>query len=104
MTKIEQPKLHKGIFCFLSNRGHILPDMQKMLRIYALTLDKTRPKKNRLKWYSEISVLASNDFANFKKLYNKNKKSFSVYESYEDWYDRCNMDGSFAYNGIADTF
>lgn len=44
---------------------------------------------------------------NFKVIYTKEAvKDYykGIKDAYEEWYDECNLDGSFAYNGAADDF
>jgi hypothetical protein len=50
--------------------------------------------------------LGAKDFVEFKKLYNKNKKqlSYDYRQTYDEWWDECNTDGSFAYNNVTDDF
>ncbi len=80
--------------------------VHKILTMYAETRQMSRPKKKRLEWYATISKLAAQDFATFKRLYNKNKKNlpYSYRQSYDEWWDECNTDGSFAYNNASDDF
>ena len=102
----EDQKLQKGIYSFLKKQRLSVAGMHQILLIYAQSKEMVRPKKNRLKWYAEISHLANSDFPAFKSLYNKNKKnlSYDYSRSYDDWWDECNTDGSFAYNNAADDF
>lgn len=102
----EDQRIQKGIFSFLSRQGLSIAGMQQVLTLYAQSREMTRPKKNRLKWYAEVSQLAQQDFKTFKNIYNKNKKNLSYdnSRSYDDWWNECNLDGSFAYNGVTDDF
>jgi hypothetical protein len=102
----EDQKIQRGIFSFLTKQALSIAGMHQILMIYAQSKDMIRPKKNRLKWYSEVSHLANNDFPAFKSLYNKNKKNLSYdnSQSYNDWWNECNLDGSFAYNGVTEDF
>lgn len=104
MERVEQPKINRGIYSFLTARNHDISEMNVILTLYAKTLGENRPKKNRREWYAKISKLAQSNFKEFKAFYNKNKKSFVVSISYEDWWQECNMDGTFAYNGVTDDF
>lgn len=97
-------KIDKGIYNFLINRGISMSEMRRLLALYALSKDVKRPKKNKHEWYSKISSLAQMNFAEFKKFYNKNKLTSVRSQSYDEWYEESSMDGSFAYNGVADDF
>ena len=101
---MEEHKIDKGIFNFLIKRGAGMSEMRRILALYALSKGHKRPKKNKFKWYSEMSTLAQTNFTEFKKFYNKNKLTFVRSQSYDEWYEECSMDGSFAYNGSADDF
>lgn len=106
MERVEY-KLDKGIFSFLAMRSHHLQTMYRILTQYAGTLEMSRPKKNRLRWYTQVSELAQMNFSEFKKFYNKNKQDFPVFDpnsSYEDEWQESNLDGSFAYNGVTEDF
>lgn len=104
MEKVDQPKINRGIYSFLSARGHDISTMNVVLTLYAQTIDMKRPKKNRRQWYADVSKLAQKNFKDFKKVYFDNKKNLVVSQSYEDWWQESNMDGSFAYNGVTDDF
>lgn len=104
MEKIKQPKINRGIYAFLAARNHDISTMNIVLTMYAKTLEKDRPRKNRRQWYADISKLAQSDFKRFKEFYSKNKRNFMISQSYEDWWQESNMDGSFAYNGVTDDF
>ncbi len=96
--------IQRGIFSFLSKQGLSVSGMRQVITLYAQTRDMKRPKAKRLEWYADVSKLANKDFPAFKKVYNKNKKNLSYYESYDDWWNECNLDGSFAYNGVTSNF
>lgn len=98
-------KINSGVFSFLSNHGCSIHDMRRLLSLYALEVHSIkRPKRVDADWYLIISELAQQDFASFKRIYNKNKIIRKPVMSYNDWYDECSMDGTFAYNGVADDF
>lgn len=101
---MEKIKINNGVFSFLSKQKCSIHDMRRILSLYALSIDIKRPRKVKAEWYLNISNLAQNDFKNFKKIYNTNKIVTNYIKSYDDWYDTCNLDGSFAYNGVADDF
>ncbi len=103
---MEKPKIDKGVFSFLAHRGLNIHQMRSVLSLYAKSKDIIRPKKARFEWYSDISIQAQTDFKEFKKAYNlyKVKYNFTKVETYEEWYDRCSLDGSFAYNEVTDNF
>lgn len=101
---MERYKLNKGVFSFLAKQGLSVHDMRSVINSYAMTIGEKRPKKDREKWYSTISELIANDFKNFKKVYNSNSIKISKQTSYDDWYQESSMDGTFAYNGVADDF
>lgn len=100
----EKIKINKGIFNFLMKQGLNVPHMRHVLTLYAKTKDKTPPKKNRGQWYADISEEAQGDFKSFKKVFNKHKDKIPVHQTYEDWWNECNLDGTFAYNGVTDDF
>ena len=100
---MEQFKIDKGIFSFLAKRGLMVSEMRHVLKKYASFLGIKQPKKNRMKWYADISESAQKDFTAFKKIYNANKPAKNVH-SYDAWYEEASMDGSLAYNGSADDF
>ncbi len=102
----ENQKLQRGIYSFLTKQGLSVAGMRQVITLYAATKDMKRPKAKRMEWYAEISHLANNDFAAFKKVYNKNKKdlSYDNSQSYDDWWNECNTDGTFAYNGVTEDF
>lgn len=97
-------KLNSGVFSFLNKQGLSIREMRRIISLYALSIEIKRPKKARLEWYSKITDLAQKDFANFKKVYNKNKEIKKQIRTYDDYYQECSFDGSFAYNGVADDF
>jgi hypothetical protein len=66
--------INKGIYLFLSRFGLSIHDMRYYLSIYAESKGIKKPKNNRLKWYTRISEIASENFKEFKKIFNKNKK------------------------------
>lgn len=99
-----KPKINKGIFSFLNNQGLTVHEMRRIIALYGLSINIKRPKKARFEWYENISNLAQEDFVNFKKIYNKNKEIKKKINSYEDYWQECNLDGSFAYNGITEDF
>lgn len=106
---MEKYKLEKGIFGFLDGQGFSIHDMRDLLTRYALTKNILRPKNKRTKWYVFISELAQDNFIEFLKFYKENNKHTknckkSKLHSYNEWYDECNSDGSFAYNEIAKDF
>lgn len=96
--------INKGIFCFLNKHGLSIHEMRRIIFLYALSIQIKRPKKSRLEWYSEISNLAQKDFLNFKKIFNQNKNIKQKTLSYDEFYEECNLNGYFAYNGVADNF
>lgn len=100
---MEDTLLNRGIFKFLSNRGCSIHEMRRILSLYGKAIGQNRPKRARISWYCLISEKAQEDFVNFKKIYNKNKPK-KIFQAYEDWWDDCNLDGTFAYNGITDDF
>ena len=97
-------KINKGIWIFLDKQGLSIHSMRRIISLYALSIDIKRPKKARLEWYSKITDLAQEDFSNFKKVYNKNKEIRKQVRTYDDWYQECSFDGSFAYNGVTEDF
>jgi endoglucanase Acf2 len=78
--------------------------MRRILSLYGLSINIKRPRRVKAEWYLNISNLAQQDFKNFKKVYNANKVITNHVQSYDDWYDTCNLDGTFAYNGVANDF
>jgi hypothetical protein len=102
----ENQKLQRGIYSFLTKQRLSVVGMRQVITLYAKTKGVERPKEKRLEWYAKISMLAQHDFQAFKKVYNKNKKdlSYDNSESYDDWWNECNLDGSFSYNGVTDDF
>jgi hypothetical protein len=100
----ENQKLQKGIYSFLNKKGIAMSGMRYVLVQYALTRELKKPKKKTLEWYATISNLAQQDFAAFKKVYNKCKGNVKHYQTYDDWWDECNTDGSFAYSGVTEDF
>lgn len=98
-------KLEGGIFNYLFNLGYNIHEQRKVLQEYASTIGISRPRKNRIKWYSDISFKAQEDFKSFKVFFKQNNhKKKRKQDRYQDWYDECSSDGSFAYNGVADDF
>jgi hypothetical protein len=105
MNSTEKPKLQAGIFSFLYQRGCKMCEMRRILSLYALEKGIKRPKKGKDEWYVGISNLASENFKEFKKSYNKNKDSnITPPKTYDEWWNECNLDGTFAYNGCTDDF
>jgi hypothetical protein len=80
--------------------------MRRLISLYALEIGMKRPKKGKEKWYVEISNIASENFKEFKKSYNKNKDNKIAHgpRTYDDWWNECNLDGTFAYNGCTEDF
>ena len=102
---MEKIKLHPGVFSFLANRGLSLSEMRRILSIYSLEVHNIkRPRKVKAEFYVITSELAQQDFKTFKKCFNKHKERKSPIKTYNDWYDECSIDGTFAYNGVADDF
>lgn len=102
---MDKLKLNTKTFSFLANRGLKLPEMRRILSLYAQEVHNIkRPRKVKAEWYVIISELVQEDFASFKKVFNKHKTRKKTVSTYEDWYDTCSFDGSFAYNGVADDF
>lgn len=102
---MEKMKLDSGVFSFLSNRGCSIHEMRRILALYALEVhDIKKPKRIKPEWYVIISELAQQDFVSFKHVYNKHKLKNTTIRTYNDWYDECSIDGTFAYNGVADDF
>ena len=99
---MELPKLHKGVFSFLTRNGYDIHQMRKILFLYAEYKGKKKPKKGRVHWYVAISNDAASDFKDFKRFFNANK--FPRKASYDEWWQESNMDGSFAYNGVTEDF
>lgn len=98
-------KIQKGIFSFLNGRNLSIHEMRSVLNMYANSIGEKRPRNHRLEWYVKISNLANTDFTNFNKIYNENKTTFNKSNSsYDEWYQESSMDGTFAYNGVADDF
>ena len=97
-------KLNSGVFSFLNKQGLSIHEMRRIISLYALSIDIKRTKKARLEWYAKITDLAQEDFANFKKVFNKNKVIKKQVRTYDDSYQEFSFDGSFAYNGVADDF
>lgn len=101
---MEKIKINNGVFYFLSKQKCSIHDMRRILSLYGLSINIKRPRRVKAEWYLNISNLAQNDFRNFKKVYNANKVLTNHVQTYDDWYDTCNLDGTFAYNGVADDF
>jgi hypothetical protein len=102
---MEKVKIDNGVFRFLDSRGLKLCDMRRILSLYAIEVHSIkRPRNVTGEWYLIISELAQQDFVSFKRIYNKHKIIKKPIQSYNDWYDECSIDGSFAYNGVADDF
>lgn len=97
-------KLNSGVFSFLNKQGLSIHEMRRIISLYALSIGIKRPKKARLEWYSKITELAQEDFSNFKKVFNKNKERKKKINTYDDWFQECSFDGSFAYSGVTDDF
>lgn len=97
-------KLNSGVFSFLNKQGLSIHEMRRIISLYALSIGIKRPKKARLEWYAKITDLAQEDFAKFKKVFNKNKVIKKQVRTYDDSYQEFSFDGSFAYNGVADNF
>ena len=105
MGNVNRPRFHAGIYSFLYNRGCHISEMRRLLSVYALERGIKRPKKGKDEWYVSISNLASEDFKDFKKSYNKNKnRNITPERTYDDWWSESNLDGTFAYNGCTDDF
>lgn len=100
----EKIKINKGIFNFLMKQHLHISTMRHVLKEYALTKDKKPPKKNRNQWYADISEEAQTDFKGFKKVFNKLKDTIPQHLTYDEWWNECNLDGTFAYNNSSDDF
>lgn len=101
---MKDSRINKGIFNFLAKQGYQLDQMRILLHMFGREIGKNRPKRGRLEWYIEISNDAAADFPAFKKFFNKNKANLVKAQSYSDWWQEANMDGSFAYNGVTEDF
>ena len=101
---MEKIRINNGIFNFLDKQKCSIHDMRRILSLYGLSIGIKRPNRVKAEWYLIMSNLAQKDFKNFKKLYNITKVKTNHIHSYDDWYDICNLDGTFAYNGVADDF
>lgn len=103
--KKEMLKMNKGIFHFLAKNNLNIGEKRRMLHMYGKFKGLERPKKTnkRNAWYVEVSNLAQENFTEFKKVFNKHKPRIKK-QSYDDWWDECNTDGTFAYNGVTEDF
>lgn len=104
--KSNKIRLHVGIHSFLRKQSLTKKSIYDILSNYAQSKEIERPKHPGKDWFLNISNIASENFKEFKKFYNKNKKdlSYSYHQSYDDWWQECNLDGSFAYNNASDDF
>ena len=105
-TNNEDYRIDKGVFKLLYNYKQLsFSDINQLLTDYAEKfMDKKRPRNNRRKFYYEVSNHAQENFSEFKKFVNKATRGMSVRQDYDDWYQEASMDGSLAYNGVADDF
>jgi hypothetical protein len=90
-----------GVFKWLRNRDHDVEIAKRILNDYA--------KHNELmiKAPKRVAEVIQNDFSSFVEWYKKNKNKyprFEKIETYDEWWSRKNLDGSFAYNGVTDDF
>lgn len=99
-------KINKGIFVFLNKQNLTFSSMRKVLIAFATSKGIEIPQNRSNQWFSEISDQAQNNFKDFKQVFNSTPslKYKNQSSDYNDWYDQCNSDGSFAYNGVADDF
>jgi hypothetical protein len=102
----EDYRIDKGVFKLLYNYKRLsFSDINQILTDYAeIFMDKKRPRSNRRRFYFEVSNHAQENFADFKKFVNKSTRGMSERQDYDDWYQEASMDGSLAYNGVADDF
>lgn len=100
----EKIKINKGVFSFLAKQGLSISSMRHVITLYALTKDNKPPKKNRAQWYADVSEEIQGDFKAFKKVFNKHRESIPQHQTYDEWWNECNLDGSFAYNGVTGDF
>lgn len=104
----KEPYVQRGIWNLLFNKmNYSMEYIQSILTAYAeKCLDRKKPRRNRLKFYMEISTHAQQNFDDFMKFLKENYKNryAGAVESYDDWYERASMDGSLAYSGVADDF
>jgi hypothetical protein len=98
-------RINNGVFAFLSRQSLDIQGMKKVLDLYAESINNPKPTtKNKNAWYAEVSEAAQGEFKAFKKVFNKAEKNIPRRASYDDWWNECNLDGSFAYNGVTDDF
>ena len=98
-------RINNGIYAFLSRQRLDVKGMKQVLEAYAKSINNPKPSgKNKNTWYAEISESAQGNFKAFKKVFNKAEKNIPRRDSYADWWNECNLDGSFAYNGVTDDF
>ena len=90
-----------------------------IIRRYGASIGHTYNLPITEAYYESIGDIIQSDWTAFLKLFGtikheykkyasistimKNRKKRS-YDSYQDWYDEASMDGSLAYNGVADDF
>jgi len=106
-NKDDLPKIDKGVFTFLAKHNLNISEKRRILYLFGKSKGLERPKKtsSRHQWYADVSLIAQEDFKEFKKSFNKNKPTLKRNrQSYDDWWDECNTDGTFAYSGVTDDF
>lgn len=94
-------KIQKGIFCYLNNRGLSVSQMRGAIKQFYKVNDQ--PISHT---FDQKQEYVCNNFSKFKKYI---KQTFVIsydshMNSYEDWWEERNLDGSFAYNGVTDDF
>jgi hypothetical protein len=97
-------KLNKGIFVFLNKNNLTLGGMCKVLVAFAQDMKLEVPEKKDNQWYEDMSDLAQDNFKKFRNVFNKMPTLELRQQTYDEWYQEANMDGSLAYNGVTDDF
>ena len=85
-----------------------------IIKRYGTFIGKPKPKNTTIEYYKNICSYIQKDFFGFVKFTRtikndykrdfKTKKRKPKKDSYSEWYNEASMDGSLAYNGVADDF
>jgi len=87
-----------GVLKWLRNRSRDTETAKRLIQDYGKILE---PSQKNLKI---IAGMIQSDFSSFVKFYKKYAGNHPRTETYDEWWSRKNLDGSFAYNGVTDDF
>lgn len=105
----KRPKNQKGLHRLLCERRSIAPEMVVECLEEYRTTNQTNPHEPWSKEFTLDVISHENNFSKFLEIVSRKtgckfKKNPYSKEGYDEWWQRKNMDGSFAYSGVTEDF